>query len=428
MTSKGWHALSRTTFAGLAVALTACVGMDDVPEDTTTAVEAISEPGCATVGADVSVTGGFATTATSPQTYGTSSCTKARVIDINSYASTYAIGGSTKIAWADAVPTGSSACLALYLRADLYSRSGSTWTYVKTKTSRGDYLLDQLPGDVVLPPAQPGAPPPPPPPDDGPITPPPPGTFPPVVTLPVTCRGPAVYFYGADMDAGKNYRIVISARTTSSISAATRKHSILSRAGTCGQNALVCCNSSVCASGLSCQSGTCRTCGALNEACCTGSTCDNTGLTCQSGVCKNCGGLNEGCCAGSTCDNTGLTCQSGVCKNCGGLNERCCAGSVCDTGSLTCNSSQTCVSAAPPCGTTGGACCAAPNRCTVDGNSCIGNICQSTIGLCNDVGELCCEPMGTGATQRWCNQMTTKVPDLVCDQASRKCVSPSGNY
>jgi hypothetical protein len=79
------------------------------------------------------------------QTYGSRACTRAAIVDINNYSSTYLgpgdVPGGTWVEWADALPTTQSACTSAYLRSDLYTLQGNSWVFAATKTGVNSWLL-----------------------------------------------------------------------------------------------------------------------------------------------------------------------------------------------------------------------------------------------------------------------------------------------
>jgi hypothetical protein len=68
-------------------------------------------------------------------------------------------------------------------------------------------------------------------------------------------------------------------------------------------------------------------CGAKDQDCCANRVCDPTSLTCNgSNKCVTCGAkVGDPCCAGSAC-GSGLDCNSGSCRACGAANQPCCKG------------------------------------------------------------------------------------------------------
>lgn len=467
--------MKRMEFARVGVLGLACLGVGSAfagcsveLEDGVEGAEAVSalSSDCRDPGRKVSetFTGGVSPKNTSPRTY--SDCPDARLIQVNDYATQYYVGGHTVARWADTVPTNAEECRNIYITAALYRKDGSKWTQVVSKKAHGDYLGDNLKGDVVPPPLQPLKPVPP-----GSIVPQPPQIITPRPIAAALCAVPAVYFYGNEMEGGKTYRIAGSARTTHD-SHTLRKFSIESLAGTCGQDALRCCtsgkecdndlfcdanatcapcggrgekccaNNSCDSDGLRCNgavcvlcggagnrccagnkcnadlvcnggAGTCESCGGSGERCCTGQTCDNSGLMCNGSTCKSCGGSGEPCCANETCDNTSLLCSSGgSCMACGGKDQPCCANKACGSG-LACNSSNQCKTApsAPDCGgitqaCCGGSLCTSPLYCEATTKKCF-----TTPGLCDAPNKNCC---GTTCDTKY-------FPNLQCNRGTGRC-------
>lgn len=213
-----------------------------------------------------------------------------------------------------------------------------------------------------------------------------------------------------------------------------------SRGFCCGSNGFACCEGTMCASGNTCQAGTCRTgaaCGATGQACCTSGAACQPGNLCSANVCTACGGLSQACCAGSTCTTgtctngtcqtaascgnagqacctsgaacvTGSVCQAGTCAACGGLNQPCCGGSTCTTGTCTGGTCQ-----APACGNAGQACC-------TSGTACLGStVCQAgTCTACGGSGQACCA--GNTCTEGTCQSGTCQAASA-CGAVAQAC-------
>lgn len=130
---------------------------------------------------------------TSPQTYSTTSCFKAVVVDISNYSSTFLgagnVAGGTYISWADSAPTTQAACTSSWVRADLFVWQNNAWTYKGFKTATGIWTPFF-------------------------------GSF--------FCETAQVGFTAPDLVAGNTYRIAATARTAATSDAATRKVSVLS--------------------------------------------------------------------------------------------------------------------------------------------------------------------------------------------------------
>jgi hypothetical protein len=287
------------------------------------------------------VSGGFSAKYTTAATY--SDCYKATVVEMDQYAEAYKAGGYTKVSWGDAIPSDET-CTATTVTAYLFRQEGGvgSWKFVSKKSASGDLLNDDLPSDMVPPPAQPS-----PPRDGAVVVPKDPGLFGPGPVRKPLCVPPAVYFFGAETNYYKaNYKIAATARAPNGTT--TKKVSFQSVAGTCGQ-ALgdPCClgDGLECKLSLQCDSAseTCEDCGDRGEACCSGKTCA-TGLdVCDNGLCKQCGGTNQVCCAGGGCLDAANTCTGGKCKpkpvaqpkpvddGCGSPGEGCC-NHYCDEG------------------------------------------------------------------------------------------------
>ena len=365
--------------------------------------------------ASTTVESGFASTYTSAATY--DDCFKGKVVQIDSYAPEYAVGGYTEVRWAGAQPS-TKDCLGSLLWVYLFEQRGDEWVFLKSKSAHGDLLYDNEPGDIQQPPGQPGAPQLP----DSPLTPVKPGDLGGAIKgPPLLCRSPVAYFHTDDMVAGRSYRIAVSARLGSP-EGATQKVSFKSKASTCGQvRGDECCTAGdACVDGLDCgSSGECETCGASGEICC-GTSCDSTSLVCSGGKCTPCGASGQECCfndkcnAGTTCSSgtckqecgkngqaccssgsacgSGLTCQSGTCKTkpCGGSGQECCSsGSACGSG-LTCQSG-TCKK--PACGGLLGECCPGANPCNSTSLACVGGYCNNPDEPCSVVGDHCCQDL-----------------------------------
>jgi hypothetical protein len=357
--------------------------------------------------ASTTVNGGFAKAYTSDATY--SDCYKGKVVEIDGYSATYAIGGHTQVRWAGAAPSTAN-CLGSYLSGYLFEQQGNEWVFIKSKAAHGDLLLDDQPGDVDRPPPQPLP--------DLPVTPIKPGDLGgPIKGPPVLCGVPSVYFYTSDMVAGRNYRIAATARLPNGT---TQKISFRSVAGTCGHaSGDQCCTSGDrCDGGLECNSQKkCTDCGGSGELCCGGSGCDSGSLVCKSGSCTACGASGQTCCAGNDCDGA-LTCQSGVCKTppCGGSGEMCCAGNDCD-GALTCQSG---VCKTPPCGGSGQACCSSGAQCT-GGLSCQSGTCKTAPQACGGLGAACCAGNTCISKSLACTSGVCSDPPEFCAVAGDHC-------
>jgi hypothetical protein len=133
---------------------------------------------------------------TSPQTYDTTNCYKAVVIDIDKYSAdflgNYGSGrpGGTYINWKDAVPVTQSACNDSWVRADLFHWLNNTWIYDYPKDSHGTWIS----GDLFT-----------------------------------GCFLPETSFTSIDLQAGNTYRIAATARTSATSSAPTRIVSVISQ-------------------------------------------------------------------------------------------------------------------------------------------------------------------------------------------------------
>ena len=154
-------------------------------------------PSCATLPptatyAGFVIPGGY----TSPRIYDPATCHQALSIQINRYSSSYVGAGDTggmSVVWADAGLATKSACEAAWVQADLYRQISGQWTRVSGKQSHGTWtkFFDNW-----------------------------------------ICTPPGVGWRNADDDpdvliAGSNYRIVSTARTSSS--GATRKFRVSSQ-------------------------------------------------------------------------------------------------------------------------------------------------------------------------------------------------------
>jgi hypothetical protein len=439
----------------LSSVFTGCSGDSDADfeEELGTAVSELSS-GCRDpdVVPSKKYSGGVTPQYTSAQTY--DDCSKAGVIEVKKYSSEYAVGGYTVVRWADALPTDPDECRKMYLTAEVYVKDGSSWSLVKTKSAHGDYLRDDKPSDVVLPPQQPARP----------VT----GTYQKwtvgsvdlgsfgtsgvLTAAQLSCTAPAVYFYGAELEAGKTYRIAASARRSSS-SSTLRKFSIASVEGTCGQDSLYCCTSGdQCDASLTCDGKLCKPCGDTNQLCCNGSSCEDAKDSCQGGSCKPCGEKDLGCCSGDRCnDPSNFTCQKGVCKPCGGSGQDCCEqGNSCDDPtSFSCQSGK-----CKACGGSGEQCCDG-QQCRGSGLECVSGSCKATPpactatscqlpmicraalpgstpvcmdggGPCNAPGEACCGVGGSGGCTNElfkvsCNSSSGKCEPYDCSQAGDPC-------
>jgi len=150
-------AVTRLMSIGLMPLMTSLVGCgemldDQADTDVETEVGAIGQTTCATAAADATFTGGAVPAWVSTQTYGTRACTRAAIIDINNYSSSYLgpgdVPGGTWIEWADATPTTQSACTSAYLRSDLYTRQGNSWVFAATKTGVNSWILGCQVGSI----------------------------------------------------------------------------------------------------------------------------------------------------------------------------------------------------------------------------------------------------------------------------------------
>jgi hypothetical protein len=79
----------------------------------------------------------------------------------------------------------------------------------------------------------------------------------------------------------------------------------------CGQANQPCCNNVSCSLGTECKGGFCQLCGAQGQACCANSSC-GANLECKGGFCSACGISGTPCCAGNSCDASSH-CSGGYC-------------------------------------------------------------------------------------------------------------------
>lgn len=406
--------VSATVCAAVAAfAAVACSGVDEQgdwelgPPETVGEVSAAINKNCWKTASEI-VEGGFASTYTSAATY--DDCFKGKVVQINDYSPEYAVGGYTEVRWAGAQPS-TKDCLGSLLWVYLFEKYGDEWRFIKSKSAHGDLTMDDEPGDVERPPAQPGSAPLP----DIPVKPVTPGDLGGIIKGPaLLCSVPKAYFFTDDMVAGRSYRIAVSARLGST-DGATQKVSFKSKASTCGQEqGDECCTAGeACVDDLDCgKSGKCESCGGSGEVCC-GRSCDDGTLVCASGECTPCGRSGQDCCFNDRC-NEGMTCSSGTCKKpaCGGSGQDCCStGPACESGSgLTCMSGKCNKKkvAEPTCGGLLAKCCAGANPCNTV-FACVAGYCVNPEEPCSVVGDHCCQDAATP----YCN--TKYYSQLGCD-------------
>jgi hypothetical protein len=391
-------------------------------EDTASTEEAIGWS-CLSATPSVTVSGGFSPRLVSATTY--SDCFKAEVVQVNDYDFKYDVGGYTRISWGDALPS-SADCTGSVIYAYLARLNFDTgeWDRVNYKSSYGDLLTDNVPGDIELPPKQPA------PPLTGPVIP-----FPkdPRIFGPISqCRPPEVYFWGSDMPSGYRYRIITSARLPGAV---LRKVAVESFPGTCGQKAGdTCCTSGdSCSINLDCNPSTnkCEPCGTIGLSCCqpkpvmgTPNKCSQTGAACDNGVCADCGSPGGPCCMSPSnpkvfdlCDLEGSCGADGRCGvvppvvDCGsGVGKVCCTqGAMCGTGLD----------------------CALPNGVRPKQSDAAKGKCIKIFGAsCHDVGQSCtaqtdcCAPYGCDLVSKTCkpnpNETATHFA-ANCDQAGDLC-------
>jgi len=384
------------------------------------------------------VIGGFGVRYTSAATY--SDCFKGKVVEIDNYRLNYAVGGYTKVSWAEAAPATQADCANSTVGAYLarWDDPSQSWVRVVAKGAHGEWPNDGIDSDIDLPPKQP---------NDaitGPLQPLPkdPGLFGPITKVPFNrCTPPAVYFYGDDMRSG-TYKIIASARLNG-----TELHSVAftSVAGTCGATeGAQCCNGGLqCTPFSNCNPATnrCDGCGTPGQACCS-DTADIPGgcaldSNCKSSKCVACGGPGQACCTypdtnpvQTYCDDRD-TCstRTGKCEaSCGRFaGDRCCPSGIQCSGSATCDAaSQICKSGTvtppvnppvnPPVTPTGPSCYAEGHGCTPGrGSGCCQAITKDL--TCNPLNSLCASNPNDSPTHRATN----------CDEPGDPCCADLGD-
>jgi hypothetical protein len=137
-------------------------------------------------------------------------------------------------------------------------------------------------------------------------------------------------------------------------------------------------------------------CGSVGQSCCDDGTC-GMGAVCLSGACVACGDRDGApCCpSGPACVGAALTCEAGTCRTCGGTNERCCDNPSCYSLSNACTGTESgprCL----PCGAGGQVCCSArPGRTACDAPFQCASPPRLDAGSCQRCGaegEQCCVP------------------------------------
>ncbi len=389
---------------------------------------------CGSVPASTGWDGGIDNPYTSTRTYG--DCYRGKIIEIRDYASEYAVGGYTEVAWGDDPPS-TTDCAGSTLGAHLFELRGSEWVHIISKGASGDMITDDIPSDMV-----------------GPVPQPPPrkakakakasadvaaalvkasdvlkpGDVAPPSKAPPACRIPRVYFDERDMQAGKTYKIAAGARLPGPI---MRKVTFSSTKGSCGQSNDQCCwSGSECAVDNFCANKTCTPCGGANEACCPESlgrfVCDHSGLRCMNDECTPCGGPGQACCGDKSCaTDTRCGPKTDTCDACGGIGEQCCAKNgveSCDA-NAQCTSGKCVAKPVPPsCGSIGAACCKdkSGSYCGPDAD-CRGGTCvEKPTTTCGGLGGVCCAG-GTCNSPLACQNTIT---GLRCIGLDGECNSP----
>jgi hypothetical protein len=382
---------------------------------------------CGSADPSKTVTRGFEKPYVSAASY--SDCYKGVVVQIDGYDAKYIVGGHTRISWGDAVPSNAdctSTMVNAYLMRLVHHPEDNSyeWVRVAYKEAHGDLLMDDVPSDIVGPPAQPK--------DLSGYTTAGGGTtvaikdpsiFGPPIKTPPKCRPPEIFFHGHEMPAA-TFKIAASARSSGNVLHPVKFESI---AGTCGQGpGKACCYSGeACGLGLNCNGSTkkCESCGTVNGACCAANDladaeCFSQAVCGGNGKCNACGGQGQPCCEQATvgqrgpfdlCYGSGSKCVNNKCfvtvaPPCGGKGQSCCDGrpNPCD-GTLRCDfwtdKCQPPWDGGPTCFSEGDKCSGTQSCCT--GSTCdpFSSVCIRNPNTkpgydnfaCDEPGDVCCE-------------------------------------